>query len=227
MIFQIAIDGPSGVGKSSTARKLAERLNFQYINTGLFFRGLAFVYQQERKKNPQISVDQMMLKLKKNRSFQAINNEIFYHKKKINAHLIEPTITKLSSLLSQNSNVRDYVLSLEREIASKNNVVMEGRDIGTIVLPKAILKIFLTASVEIRAQRRYEELNKINHGSALDLEIIKQKIINRDLADQTRNLAPLIKAKDAIEIVSDHLNLEAVILKIEQLFLERIKNLDL
>ncbi|MDQ0513831.1 cytidylate kinase [Mycoplasmoides fastidiosum] len=223
MKFQIAIDGPSGVGKSATAQKVANALDFLYVNTGFLFRGLAYVFQQKKLANPQITIEQMIEELRKQQNFASVDNQIYYQKKLINDFLSNSEIAKLSSELSQNLNIRNFILDLERQIANNQQVVMEGRDIGTVVLPNAFLKIFLTASVDVRAQRRFSELKRMGKLNNQSLDEIKYEISMRDEKDRNRELAPLLKAEDAIEILTDNLDLEEVVLKIVGIFLEKLK----
>lgn len=220
MKYQIAIDGPSGVGKSTIAKILAENLGFVNLNTGLLFRAVAYCYAH-RPANQSLS--DLIHVLETTTPIKYDQDQIWYHDKNITLELKTGTISQLSSELAQLSAVRNYVLKWERQIAQSVNLVIEGRDIGTVVFPNAFLKIFLTASNQIRAHRRYLELKQLNLLEDRTPSMIEAEFLQRDQVDQTRALAPLVKANDAYEINTDHLNIEQVVLQIEQLFLEKIK----
>lgn len=218
--YQIAIDGPSGVGKSTIAKIIAQNLNFIHLNTGLLFRAVAYCYAN-RPQGQQLK--DLLASLPPQKSLQYLANQIIYQYQDITLQLKTQEITALSSELAQISLVRNYVLAWERLIASNNNIVIEGRDIGTVVFPHAFLKIFLTASNQVRAKRRYQELKKLNLLNNETLTSIQQSFFLRDQQDQNRPLAPLLKAEDAYEINTDQLDISQVVWEVEKLFLEKLK----
>lgn len=226
MKYQIAIDGPSGVGKSSVAFELAQRLNFLYVNTGLLFRGFAYICLQKQKADSTIKLNQIISQLEENNFLVYFQNEIFYKENNITHLLKDSLISEFTSILSQNINVRKFILKWEKQISKNNNVVMEGRDIGTIVLPNAFLKIFLTANSLTRAERRFNELLKMNLLKNQTIETINYQIQQRDERDQKRLLAPLKKADDAIEISTDSINCQAVVFLIEKAFLTKLATIE-
>lgn len=191
----IAIDGPAGVGKSTVAKELAKKLNFLHIDTGALYRAMALYVLKEKislkltpKDLEKIKID---LKFYKNEQIVLLNNT------EVTQYLRSEDVSGLASKISKKKEVRDFLLKIERNLVLKNNVVMDGRDIGTVVLPDANLKIFLTASPDIRAKRRYLELKNKGDTSCTYSEILKN-ILERDESDTNRAIAPLCPAPDAI-----------------------------
>lgn len=193
----IAIDGPAGAGKSSLAKAVAAKLGYTYIDTGALYRAIAFkTLQLGITISDSVSIKQMLLHT--TISFRHINGTqcVYVDGKDVTGKIRTNEISSAASAISAIPDVRSFLLGLQRDIASKENVVMDGRDIGTVVLPNADIKIFLTASVEERARRRYEE-QKNTIGSVTYEEIVST-MITRDKNDSERTVAPLKPATDAI-----------------------------
>lgn len=190
----LAIDGPAGAGKSTIAKLLAKKLNYTYIDTGAMYRATTY-------KALSLEVD---LSSPKSFDFLEDTEFIFKHGElymdSVNMTHLNRTkeVSENVSLVASHIPVRNKLVTLQQEIAKGNNVVMDGRDIGTVVLKDADLKVFLTATVKVRAKRRYEELKAL--GRDISLEDIEEKLKKRDLYDSSREYNPLKKAEDAIEI---------------------------
>lgn len=216
MGYQIAIDGPAGAGKSTIAKLVAKRKGFIYVDTGAMYRGLA-IHFLEHQVNPE---DQEAVKKACKTADVSIRYEngqqqIYLCGKNVTARLREEEVGNMASLSSGIPDVRMKLLELQREIAEKENVVMDGRDIGTSILPDADVKIFLTASVDTRARRRYNEL--VAEGHSCDYEQIRKDIAERDQRDMTRAVSPLRQAEDAVRIDSSEMTIEEVADAIEKL----------
>ena len=197
MSFSIAIDGPAGAGKSTIAKKLAEELGFIYVDTGALYRaiGLSFI-----NKGVDMSDGPSVAALLAGTSIEIrfINTEqhVFLNGSDVTGKIRTEAVSMAASACSALPAVRAFLLQLQRDLAAENNVVMDGRDIGTVILPDAQIKIFLTATPEDRAQRRYEEL--IGKGIHCDYESVYKDLIRRDYDDSHRAVAPLKPAEGAI-----------------------------
>jgi cytidylate kinase len=204
----IAIDGPSGAGKSTVAKLVSKKLNFEYIDTGAMYRALAY---KAFKNNIQINeekIEQMLSSTK----IDYFNNSIFLDDENVDSFIRNENISKMSSNISALKNVRIKMVDLQRNIAKNKNVILDGRDIGTNVFPNANYKFFITASVEERSKRRYDEL--INKGVCTSYDTILLDIKNRDINDSSRKIAPLKIAEDAILIDTTNMNIQDVVAKI-------------
>ncbi|GCE63258.1 cytidylate kinase [Candidatus Mycoplasma haematohominis] len=220
MYSQITIDGPSGVGKSTLAKSLSKTLGYLYVNTGLIFRGIAWYL--DKYQIPDNSINYAITDIAKHKNFVFENNTWFLNGESISPEELKTKhITKKASTIAAIASIRNYVQLIEKEIASKNNIVMEGRDIGSKVFPNAILKIYLTASIETRSERRYTELKQTNMLENRTIEDIKLEIEQRDSADSKRELDPLTKPDDAIEINSDGRTIEDIAEEIKNILLTR------
>lgn len=202
---QIAIDGPAGAGKSTIAKLIAKSLQFTYIDTGAMYRALTYEILQ---KEVPINDTDRIISVAHSTDIQFLGGNIFLNGVNINEEVRSNQVNQYVSYVAQIAEVRDILVNMQRKIAANDNVVMDGRDIGTNVLPGATLKIFLTASVEERALRRYKELQAKDHH--IDLEAIKAQIMNRDKMDSERSASPLVKAVDAYEIDTTGLSIEDV-----------------
>lgn len=202
--MQIAIDGPAGSGKSTVAKKIAEKLNIIYIDTGAMYRAITLKLKDIDKKYYQEACN--------NTNIEFINNKIFLDGKDVSSQIRSEEISKLTSDISKIDFVRKKLVSIQKEIADKNSVVMEGRDITTVVLPDADYKFYLNASPEIRAKRRTLQLKE--KGLNGDYEEILRDIKKRDNNDIKRENSPLKVADDAIVIDSSNLTADESIEKI-------------
>lgn len=215
-MYNIAIDGPAGAGKSTIAKLLAEKLKFLYIDTGAMFRALA-IYVID---NGIDCYDKDALKEKicdVNISIRYIDGEqrVYLENCDVTDRLRSENISNTASIISVYDFVREKLLNIQRNIAANNNVIMDGRDIGSVVLPHADLKIFLTADVDSRAKRRYMQLRE--QGIEKDIIEIKKDIEKRDDRDRNRDIAPLKVAEDAIILDSSDLSIDDVVCKISNM----------
>lgn len=202
-MFQIAIDGPAGSGKSTIAKQLAKQLGFLYLSTGKMYRAYAYI-MLEKKLNLQQLINQI-----NNYKIDINDDVVKVNGLDISNSIQSNEISDLTSKIATDNNLRKIAVRSQQEYANYHNVVMDGRDIGSVVLPNAQLKFFLTASVKVRAYRRAKQLN-LNQASIDDLE---KQIIERDQRDFTRDISPLIKTKDAIEIDTSELDANQVLIK--------------
>lgn len=207
-VYQIAIDGPGGAGKSSIAKAIAKKLNLLFINTGAMYRGYAVSLQDTDLDN--LSEVQHVLTHNK---VSLSGDSVFLNNKDVTKLAYSPKITALASKIGTIDIVRKKCVADQQKIAAGINCIMEGRDTTTVVLPNATLKIFLTASLDVRAKRRWLQNNKKQN-----LEVIKQELIRRDHQDSHRAIDPLTIANDAIVINSDKLSIGQVISKIIDYF---------
>ena len=210
MGYNVAIDGPAGAGKSTIAKQVAKEKGYIYVDTGAMYRGLA-IHFMEKKINPEDTQKIADACKDADVKIQYENGEqqVYLNDKNITSRLRKEEVGNMASKVSAVPEVRAHLLNLQKELARKNDVVMDGRDIGTCVLPEADVKIFLTASVETRAKRRYKELEE--KGVPCNLEEIKKDIQERDERDCTRKIAPLVQAKDAVLIDSSDMTIEEVV----------------
>ena len=210
MSFNIAIDGPAGAGKSTIARLLAKKLGFIYVDTGAMYRAMALHFLNRGiEAGQEDAIREACREVKISLSYENGQQKVFLNGEDVSTAIRQEQVGKMASLTSPYPFVREKLLSLQRGMAQEHDVIMDGRDIGTCILPYAQLKIFLTASVETRAQRRYQEL--VDKGEDCDLEQIKADIAARDHADMTRETAPLKQAEDAILVDTSDLDIDGVV----------------
>ncbi|SDC52129.1 MULTISPECIES: (d)CMP kinase [unclassified Candidatus Frackibacter] len=206
----IAIDGPAGAGKSTIAKQVAEELGSIYIDTGAMYRALTL---KALRLEIDIGSEQELANLAKNTEirFRKVDNQdrILLDNEDVSEEIRSQAVSNHVSLVAKVPAVRKELVNLQRKMAKDTSVVMDGRDIGTVVLPNADVKIFLTASVEERTKRRYEELKL--KGEEIDFFQLKSEIIRRDKLDRERVVAPLKKADDAIELDSTKLTIREVV----------------
>lgn len=209
----IAIDGFSSTGKSSISKLIAKKLGLIHMDTGALYRGITyFALQNCTGDNGQINIAQLISRLPEIRlEFQDIDGELqlFLNGVNINKEIRFPQVSDNVSLVAKEAEVRNYLLQTQRDIASKGGVIMDGRDIGTVVLPNADYKFFMTASQDERARRRFLELQQA--GEDTDIETVKQNLITRDTIDSERAVSPLKQADDAILIDNTNINREQTI----------------
>ncbi|MBR0163652.1 MAG: (d)CMP kinase [Lachnospiraceae bacterium] len=213
----IAIDGPSGAGKSTVARILAKELGFVFIDTGAMYRALAIRTLEEGiDATDQAAVEEAAERATVTIRFEDGTQHVFLDGTDVTARLRDQTVGDTASAISVYGRVRERMVELQQALAKEADVIMDGRDIGTVVLPGADLKIYLTASSFVRAKRRYDEL--IARGEQAHLPDIEQEIKERDHRDTTRTHSPLRRAEDAVEIDSSGLTIEEVVARIRALY---------
>jgi len=210
----IAIDGPAGAGKSSIAKALSKRLGYIYIDTGAMYRAVALFFVENNVSDGADSrIESLLDKLEISIKYEDGTQKVILNGEDVTGKLRLEEIGKLASKFSAIGSVREKLVALQRKLAQKENVVMDGRDIGTVVLPNADLKIYLSASSKVRAKRRYLELLEKGH-TDLDINEIEDEIIKRDEADMNREISPLKQAEDAYYLDSSDMTLEEVVSKI-------------
>ena len=219
----IAIDGPAGAGKSTVTKEIAKKLGLIYLDTGSMYRAVTWLIQRDLiDPNNKKMVDQTLknLKLEFKTSNEGKQN-ILINDIDITEQIRSPEVTSLVSKIASIESVREALTSQQKSIGNKGGIVAEGRDIGTVVFPDAEVKVFLTASPKERARRRYLDLQKRGYQSP-KVEDLEREIMERDLQDIHREIAPLIKAEDAIELITDGMNIKAVITELTQIFRSKI-----
>lgn len=210
MSFNIAIDGPAGAGKSTIAKQLAKKTSFIYVDTGAMYRAMAYYFLTHRiDASDEAALRQACENIKIELAYENGVQKVLLNGTDISGEIRKEEVGNMASATSGYSFVRQKLLSLQQEIAAKNNVIMDGRDIGTCVLPNAQLKVYLTASVHTRALRRYNELQE--KGVTCDLASIESDIEKRDYQDMHREIAPLKAAEDAKMLDSSEMNIEEVV----------------
>ena len=213
MGYNIAIDGPAGAGKSTIAKKVAKKLGYIYVDTGALYRGMAVYFLENGVSTDETEqIGKMCRQAVVTLGYEDGVQQVYLNGENITAKLREEEVGKMASVSSAIKEVRLQLLELQRDLASKENVVMDGRDIGTNVLPQAETKIYLTASVETRAKRRFLELQE--KGVPCVLEEIAKDIEDRDYRDMNRDVAPLKQAEDAVYIDSSEMSIDEVIAEI-------------
>ena len=218
--LNIAIDGPAGAGKSTIAKMVSKKLNCIYVDTGAMYRAVALFFI----KNGIASDDEKRIakeieNIQVDIQFEAGDQKVLLNGKDVTEEIRAERVGNWASEISKYTVVREYLVKMQREIAAKQDVVMDGRDIGTVVLPQANVKIYLTASSKVRAMRRYNELTQ--KGVFCDIHDIEQGIMERDAQDMNREISPLRQAKDAILIDSSNMTIDEVVEKIVSLARER------
>lgn len=208
--FNIAIDGPAGAGKSTIARRAAGQLGFVYVDTGAMYRAMA-LYFLRKGINPadEEAVSRTCSEAEVSIRYQDGAQQVLLNGEDVSGRIRTEEVGKTASVVSAYMPVREKLTELQKELAARENVIMDGRDIGTCVLPQAPAKIYLTASVEVRALRRFRELTE--KGEACDLEEIKKDIADRDWKDMHREHAPLKQAEDAVVVDSSNMTIDQVV----------------
>ncbi|MGX7201860.1 cytidylate kinase [Enterococcus plantarum] len=213
--ISIAIDGPASSGKSTVAKILAKKLHYIYCDTGAMYRALTYLAIQ---KNVDFENENGLVNLCLTHtiSFKQTEKEqlVFIDGNEVTEEIRQPNVTNAVSIVAKHASVREKMVELQQTIGRLGGVVMDGRDIGTAVLPDAEVKIFLVASVEERAERRYKENQE--KGIKTDFTTLKKEIEHRDYLDSTREVSPLKQAKDAVKIDTTGMNIEEVVKAIEE-----------
>lgn len=210
MGYNVAIDGPAGAGKSTIAKKAAKKLDFIYVDTGAMYRAIALYFIR----NGVAADDEKTISEKCsdiNVSIDYVDGvqQVILNGENVNDYIRTEQVSMMTSSVSKYPAVREKLLNLQRQLATEKNVIMDGRDIGTCVLPDAKTKIFLTASAGERARRRYKE--QVERGIECDIKQIEKDIIARDEQDMNREIAPLKQAEDAVLIDSSDMSIEQVV----------------
>lgn len=211
--MKIVIDGPAGAGKSSIAKLVAKKLSFVYVDTGAMFRTVAYYFLSQGKDPSDAEmVTEECEKISISIEYKDGAQHIFLDGTDVSTEIRQEEVGKNASVVAKNQAVRNRLLALQRQMAEKQDVIMDGRDIGTVVLPDAQVKIYLTASASVRAERRYKEL--VEKGETCNLKKIEEDIIARDEQDMNREIAPLKQAEDAVLVDSSYMTIEEVVDKI-------------
>ena len=220
-MINIAIDGPAGAGKSTIAKTVSKELGYIYVDTGALYRtvGLNALRNGVDTKDAE-GVIATLDGLKVSLRFVDNEQRVFLGEEDVSAAIRQNEVSMAASNVSAIPKVREFLFDLQRDIAKNNNCIMDGRDIGTVVLPDAQIKLFLTASAEARADRRYKEL--VEKGQTVDYDVILKEIKERDYQDSHREIAPLKQADDAIFVDSTEMDLPATINYMLNIIKERI-----
>ena len=221
MSYNIAIDGPAGAGKSTIAKRLAKELGYVYVDTGAMYRAMAYYFLQNQvDTNDEDAIAKACPNVNVTIAYQDGEQQVLLNGENVNGVIRKEEVGKTASTTSVYPVVRAKLMDLQRELAMKENVIMDGRDIGTVVLPNADVKIFLTASSKVRAKRRYDELTE--KGVECDFDEIEKDIIDRDYRDMHRETAPLKQAEDAILLDSSELDIDGVVNRMKEIIKEAI-----
>ncbi|AQS56651.1 (d)CMP kinase [Novibacillus thermophilus] len=208
--FNIAIDGPAGAGKSTVARLTAKRLNFQYIDTGAMYRAVTWeVLRRQIPMDDEQRIAEIAAEMDFSLETTASGTKIYVNGRDVTEEIRSEAVTSHVSAVAQLPSVRDVLVAKQQKMAAAGGVVMDGRDIGTKVLPEAEVKVLLTASIEERAKRRLHEMRA--KGIQTDLERLKREIAARDKIDSERSVSPLRKAKDAVTVDTTGMTIEQVV----------------
>ena len=220
--YAIAIDGPAGAGKSTIAKRLAKELGYYYVDTGAIYRTVAYFMDllgvsPKDADGVERYIDELTIQIEYDEEGK---QHMLMNGIDVTGEIRTQDISQKASLVSAHAVVREVLLDMQRDVAKAHNVIMDGRDIGTVVLPKADVKIFLTASPEVRAKRRYDEL--IAKGQTANLEQVLKEIVQRDYQDTHREIAPLKMARDSIKVDTSDLDIDGVVDTIRKIVHEKI-----
>ena len=220
MSFNIAIDGPAGAGKSTIARSLARSLGFIYVDTGAMYRAMAYYFLKNRIDPENKSViEDACADVDITITYENGEQQVLLNGENITSQLRKESVGNMASVTSALPAVRIKLTQLQKKLAASTDVVMDGRDIGTAVLPDAQMKIYLTAGTAVRAKRRYEELKA--QGIDKSLESIEKDIRNRDYRDMHRDISPLCQAEDAVLVDTSDMDIETVLNTIRRIYEEK------
>ena len=221
MGINIAIDGPSGAGKSTIAKAVAKKMEYVYVDTGAMYRAIALhMIRNSVEANNEQQIKENLSGLEIKLAYADGTQKVLLNGEDVSGLIRTPEISMGASAFSAKADVRKFLFDLQQNIAAENNIIMDGRDIGTVVLPDADVKIFLTASPEKRAERRFKELSE--KGDSSTYEEVLEDIIKRDYNDTNREIAPLKKADDALEVDTSELTLEQSVERIFQVVRDNV-----
>lgn len=210
MSFNIAIDGPAGAGKSTIAKKIAKKLGYIYVDTGAMYRAMAlYLIREHIDPSETGKIDAKCEEADISIGYENGEQIVYLNGENVNGLIRSEEVGNMASASSPNPNVRKKMVELQQKLAASKDVVMDGRDIGTCVLPHAQVKVYLTADSRVRAERRYKELT--DKGVSCDLDTIEKDIIERDHQDMTREISPLMQAEDARLLDSSHMTIDEVV----------------
>ena len=220
--ISIAIDGPAGAGKSTIARRLAKELGYYYVDTGAIYRTVAYFFDLWGVAPKDIDgitryIDELTVDIWYDEDGV---QHMYMNGIDVTDDIRTQDIGQKASLISAHAIVREMLLDMQRDVAKEHNVIMDGRDIGTVVLPKATVKIFLTASAEVRAKRRTEEL--LAKGEKADYQKVLQDIEKRDYQDSHREIAPLKMARDSIKVDTSDLDIDGVVAALKEIITKKV-----
>lgn len=215
----IAIDGPAGAGKSTIAKRVAKEIGAIYVDTGAMYRAIAlYLIRQGVKEEEEEKMEALCRDANVTLAYEEGQQQVLLNGENVSAYIRTEEVSRMASVSSAKKEVRASILDLQRNLAKTNQVVMDGRDIGTNVLPDARMKIYLTASVETRAKRRFDELTA--KGEACDVKEIEAMIRERDERDMTREIAPLKQAEDAVLVDTSDMSIEEVTARLLEIYKE-------
>ena len=220
--YAIAIDGPAGAGKSTIAKRLAKELGYYYVDTGAIYRTVAYFLDLLGVSPKDVDgveryIDELTIEIQYDEDGK---QHMLMNGMDVTDEIRTQDISQKASLVSAHAVVREVLLDMQRDVAKNHNVIMDGRDIGTVVLPKADVKIFLTATAEVRAKRRTDEL--LAKGQKAQFEVVLKEIQQRDYQDTHREIAPLKMARDSIKLDTSELDIEGVVAAMRKIIGEKI-----
>ena len=219
MSFNIAIDGPAGAGKSTIAKQLAKELSFIYVDTGAMYRSMALYFMRnDIAKEDEAAISDACKTVEVSIAYENGEQQVLLNGENVSKEIRKEEVGKMASATSVYKEVRTKLVELQQKLAADKDVIMDGRDIGTVVLPDANVKIFLTASSKVRAKRRFDELTA--KGEKCDIDAIEKDIIERDHRDMTRETSPLKQADDAVLLDSSDMTIDEVVDRMKQLVKE-------
>lgn len=221
MAINVAIDGPAGAGKSTIAKAIAKELGYVYVDTGAMYRAMALYFINNNvDSSDETAINSKVDDIDVSIKYIDGSQHVFLNQEDVTSSLRTEAVGNMASVTSVYQSVRTKLVSLQQELAKTTDLIMDGRDIGTVVLPNATLKVFLTASVVCRAKRRYDEL--ILNGEEADFDAIAKDIEERDYRDSHREISPLKCADDAVTIDSSDLTIDEVVNTVKELLKDRI-----